>query len=297
MQPKFTEVGRVFSKFRRYFYPLKIDVFCRHLKTLNKMEGHEVSTTERVLLVFDFDHTLIDENSDLSVLKLAPNGKLPEEIANLYSDRGWTKYMGEIFKYLHSIGKTPHNILSCMSEIPLTEGMQELLDFTKSNEMFEHIVISDSNSVFIEHILEQKGMPQVFKTFTNPAKFQDDGCLILDKYHRQDWCDLSTDNLCKGHILKEFISERKKNGVSFHNVLYVGDGSNDLCPGLTLRPQDFLLPRTGFNLMKILDKIVEKDEPVPKSRLNASVKAWGNGREILQLVRSLPFVKGSSNVL
>jgi pyridoxal phosphate phosphatase PHOSPHO2 len=51
------------------------------------------------LLAFDFDHTLIDENSDLSVKKLAPNGQLPESIETQYSATGWTEYMAAIFKY------------------------------------------------------------------------------------------------------------------------------------------------------------------------------------------------------
>lgn len=59
---------------------------------------------KKILLAFDFDHTLIDENSDLSVKKLAPNGQLPESIEAQYSATGWTEYMAAIFKYLHSIG-------------------------------------------------------------------------------------------------------------------------------------------------------------------------------------------------
>jgi pyridoxal phosphate phosphatase PHOSPHO2 len=58
---------------------------------------------KKILLAFDFDHTLIDENSDLSVKKLAPNGQLPESIEAQYSATGWTEYMAAIFKYLHSI--------------------------------------------------------------------------------------------------------------------------------------------------------------------------------------------------
>lgn len=54
--------------------------------------------SNRNLLVFDFDHSLIDENSDVYITKLAPERKLPEEIKNLYADDGWTEYMGEIFK-------------------------------------------------------------------------------------------------------------------------------------------------------------------------------------------------------
>lgn len=54
--------------------------------------------SQKVLLVFDFDHTLIDENSDEYVTRLAPGGQLPEEIKSLYEEDGWTDYMAEIFR-------------------------------------------------------------------------------------------------------------------------------------------------------------------------------------------------------
>ena len=53
----------------------------------------------RYLIAFDFDHTLIDENSDLYVIKLAPNKDLPDEIKDLHEDHGWINYMSQIFKY------------------------------------------------------------------------------------------------------------------------------------------------------------------------------------------------------
>lgn len=54
-------------------------------------------TSEKILFVFDFDHTVIDGNSDLYCKRLAPGGKIPKEIEETYSDLGWTHYMGFIF--------------------------------------------------------------------------------------------------------------------------------------------------------------------------------------------------------
>ena len=39
---------------------------------------------EKILVAFDFDHTLIDENSDVYVRKLAPDGKIPQHIKDKY---------------------------------------------------------------------------------------------------------------------------------------------------------------------------------------------------------------------
>ena len=53
----------------------------------------------KLLIAFDFDHTLVDDNSDTYIIKrLAPNGKLPDEIKAIYRKKCWTTYMGAIFK-------------------------------------------------------------------------------------------------------------------------------------------------------------------------------------------------------
>ncbi|ESP04317.1 hypothetical protein LOTGIDRAFT_136443 [Lottia gigantea] len=244
--------------------------------------------SEKILLAFDFDHTIIDDNSDIHIINLAPNGKLPQAIKDQYDDDGWTEYMGTIFEYLHENGVQEENIKQNMAEIKLTEGMEKLLDLAKGDK-YDSIIISDSNSHFIECILENFKLSSVFsKVFTNPASFDDKGCLKIKFYHKQDYCSLSTINLCKGRILQDFIKDRKSNGVEYSQVVYVGDGSNDLCPGLTLGAQDYLCARKGFSLWKKLNKAKKsktKDEFVHS--LKAQVFEWQSGEEIKDLLEKL----------
>jgi len=239
-----------------------------------------IEDDKRILLVFDFDHSIIEENSDLHVRKLAPGGVLTDSITALYKNDGWTDYMAEIFKYLHSIGKTQNDILDCMDEIKLIDGMEELFAETRQNKKFDHIIISDSNSLFINHILNHYELGNLFQVFTNPAKFNSEGCLTIEKYHIQDWCTLSTINLCKGHILKEYISTKKSQGTFYSCVIYVGDGYNDLCPGLTLQKQDILMPRKGFRLEKEIKKILENSTPENELKLSSKIEYWLNGCDI-----------------
>uniref|UniRef100_A0A8D0BX51 Kelch like family member 23 n=2 Tax=Salvator merianae TaxID=96440 RepID=A0A8D0BX51_SALMN len=56
--------------------------------------------TMKYLLVFDFDHTIVDENSDTWIVRCAPASKLPDEIKNSYQKGLWTEYMGRVFRYL-----------------------------------------------------------------------------------------------------------------------------------------------------------------------------------------------------
>lgn len=235
---------------------------------------------KKLLVAADFDDTLIAANSDIYIRKLMPNnGKIPETIARMYSTSNWTKYMGAIFRHLCENGVTREQILRCMDEIAFVSGMKELLQFT-SNRSCDVIIISDSNSVFIDRILQNAGLDKTIqKVYTNPAAFDSDDCLRIENYHDQDWCDLSTVNLCKGHILDAHIAEQKKIGVSYDSVAYVGDGGNDLCPTLRLKTGDVVFPRRGF---KLIEKVAAS-----KDRVHAKVVPWDTGFEILHRLEQM----------
>ncbi|XP_064113282.1 probable phosphatase phospho2 isoform X1 [Macrobrachium nipponense] len=240
-----------------------------------KMESKDV----KVLLAFDFDHTLIDNNSDTYIYKLAPGHKIPADLKNLYRKDGWTHYMGEVFKYLHSNGMRKEDILNCLKEIKLTDGMRELL-IGVPKDLTEFIIISDSNVVFIDHILQNLGIRELFcNIFTNPAEFDENGCLHLQMYHHQDWCSLSTKNLCKGSILANYVKSREEEAnVHFSTIAYVGDGVNDFCPSLRLKYCDIVFPRCGYDLLNVIPKMeVEKG-----LKLDADVCPWDTGKDILE---------------
>ena len=144
--------------------------------------------------------------------------------------------------------------------------------------------MSDSNSVFIhEWLSSMKLQDTVNRVFTNPAQYDNLGSLHLEMYHQQDWCKLSSKNLCKGHILESYIADRLAEGVSFCKVAYVGDGKNDLCPSLRLSENDLVFAREGFALVKIIREMQEeKDE-----RLKAKIHVWNSGDEILNVISNL----------
>ena len=73
-----------------------INILCLQIEQSNNMSVGP-------LLVFDFDHTITDLNTDVEVQKLAPGGGIPSssEMRGLYSDKGWTEFMGAVFSLLH----------------------------------------------------------------------------------------------------------------------------------------------------------------------------------------------------
>ena len=175
-------------------------------------------------------------------------------------------------RFLHENGVSSEELLACVREIPFVQGMESLLRWLQKQDA-EVLIISDSNSAFINTLLDMHDLHQCIKhVYTNPAKLNDDDVLTVDYYHTQDWCDLSTVNLCKGSILEEHIKTRRTENVEYETIAYVGDGWNDLCPCLRLSQKDLVFPRKEYKLAKAIG---EYKDPVV-----AKVVPWGSGDDI-----------------
>ncbi|XP_044273548.1 pyridoxal phosphate phosphatase PHOSPHO2 [Varanus komodoensis] len=240
----------------------------------------------KVLLVFDFDHTIVDENSDTWIVKCAPGSMLPDEIKNSYQKGHWTEYMGRVFRYLGDNGIREEEMKKCMTTIPFTAGMKDLLDFIgKHKVIFDCIIISDSNAVFIDWILEAANVCPLFdEVFTNPAGFDDCGYLTVQNHHAHD-CTKCPINLCKRKVLEGFLENHLKPRVKYSKTIYIGDGGNDLCPVRCLKKSDVIMPRHGYILEKMISKLSQNLVPV-----EASVVVWSSGTEILDYLELL--IKG-----
>lgn len=233
------------------------------------------------LIAFDFDHTICEDNSDMVARKLVPEEKIPENVRSLYQSNGWLVYMNRIFEILHDNSIDRKQIMSAIVAIPAVSGMEELLAALHANG-HKIIIISDSNSLFIEWWLKSRKLDRaVSRVFTNPAYFDDDGRLKVDMYHMQRTCNLSSINLCKGKILMDFIDEQRAQNVYYDRIVYIGDGKNDLCPILRLSEADLACPRKDYVLIKRLTKLSHDMYPV------ATIMAWKDGKDLLQNLKEV----------
>ncbi|XP_037075855.1 pyridoxal phosphate phosphatase PHOSPHO2-like [Pollicipes pollicipes] len=230
------------------------------------------------LLVLDFDHTVVDKNTDTFVWKLGENGKIPDSISSAHGEKLWTHLMQDVFDYLHQQGCTPKQILDCLASMKLAPGMDTLLYNVPEN--YDIIIISDSNAVFIQHILETHGVfDRIAHIFTNPANFDEDGRLVVTPFTEQTACDICEKNLCKGDALKMHVDRMAGTGrKKYGRVVYVGDGLNDLCPCFKLGKNDAIFPRSGFRLEEEIKKIQRKK----KEEIQAEVVAWQDASTILE---------------
>ncbi|KAK2853457.1 hypothetical protein Q5P01_006118 [Channa striata] len=239
----------------------------------------------KILMVFDFDHTVVDDNSDTWVVRCLPDRKLPESVKNSYRKGHWTEFMGRVMNYIGEQEVSPDKIRNVMETIPFTAGMTDLLTFILENKStIDCIVISDSNTMFIDWILRAAGLhTAVDHVFTNPAKFNELGCMEVRCYHSHD-CNRCPINLCKKKVLELYLSEKSDKGVEYEQIFYVGDGGNDLCPTSCLRGHDVVMPRRGYTLERLLAKLDEQEED---ASLRAKVIVWSSGTEILQELKAV----------
>jgi pyridoxal phosphate phosphatase PHOSPHO2 len=97
------------------------------------------------LVVFDFDHTIIDANSDIHVNNLFPSDEervIAEK--NCSQFRCWTDRMQEIFRQLHKFQIKETDYIQNMQEIPLTNGFSHLIEYLHSLPNSHLIIVSDS---------------------------------------------------------------------------------------------------------------------------------------------------------
>ncbi|XP_050302648.1 pyridoxal phosphate phosphatase PHOSPHO2-like [Anthonomus grandis grandis] len=242
------------------------------------------------LAVFDFDHTIIDDNSDTAIMKLVNKSKYPPELKELHKSEGWTCFMQGVFDVLHENNITEADIAMLIKKLPEVEGIKSLITELHDNMDYDVIVISDSNTFFIDMWLKANQLSgKVLKVFSNPAEFDENGRLSIKMYHNQDSCILSTRNLCKGMILDDFIEQQNQRGIFYKKVVYIGDGHNDFCPILRLNEKGVACCREKYKCVDLVrrvrngKKISESDQT--EYVVKADVCVWQNGQNILDFLR------------
>lgn len=275
------------------------------------------SSFKSKLAVFDFDHTIIDVNSDTYFDKLVtshPNYarasdkyKYPDEIESLTEKYCWTRRMAAVFEHMRSkYDIRRQTLIDCIREIQVAESMRELLRLLSANQ-FELIIVSDSNTVLIETILEANHLLDLFdkkNIFTNRAYFDSNECLRVHPLNEDFNADgepfdcftgICAKNICKGKILSDLLLKRMSNRESDESsstessvdttrvdlsrpnqIMYFGDGTNDYCPSLVLNKSDTVFIRNDHSYARLLKKNTSF-----KDNILANITYWTSAADIL----------------
>ncbi|KAK9761875.1 hypothetical protein K7432_012891 [Basidiobolus ranarum] len=185
------------------------------------------------LVAWDFDWSLFEENSDTIIFKrLSPT--LYQKQKERAGKEQWTDLMASLLVDLHKEGVSQEQLENFLSQLKLEpEMIQSVL--LSQNKGAQHIILSDSNTVFIDRSLKASGVLDSFELIrTNPAQFDANGCLRVTRLTNQNephMCPLCNVNICKGKEMKNYLAGKEE----FDRIIYIGDSKNDLCPSLLLR--------------------------------------------------------------
>lgn len=255
---------------------------------------------QKYLVIFDFDWSLINENSDTYVIEqLTPS--LMDHLRSVYKSeefgpRQWTKLMAYmVHKMMTEYDVTPEKLSKCLRNIPIFRENLELLSLLVTRPDVEIRIISDANTFYISEILDELQLtPFISCVVTNPAvlvkQLDEVEVLEISPYHCSEKgtahsCMRCNPNLCKGSVLNNWRRELELAGREGTRMLYVGDGSGDICACLELLTQNetstnphIVCCRKDWSLHKGLLNAQANDSALPSILDN--LRPWTDGKEL-----------------
>ncbi|XP_059962277.1 LOW QUALITY PROTEIN: phosphoethanolamine/phosphocholine phosphatase-like [Mesoplodon densirostris] len=241
------------------------------------------------LLTFDLDETIVDENSDDSVVRAAAGQRLPESLRATLREGFYKEYMQRVFQYLGEQGVQPRDLRAIYEAIPLSPGTGELLQFVaKQGACFEVILTLDANTFGVESALRAAGHHGLFcRIFSNPSGPDPWGLLALRPFHAHS-CARCPANMCQHKVLSDYLREQAHDGLPFEHLFYVSDGANDFCPMGLLAGGDVAFPLHHYPMHRLMQE-AQKAEP---SSFRTRVVPWETSAEVRlhlhQVLRTWP---------
>nr|GMC96204.1 inorganic pyrophosphatase 3-like [Ipomoea batatas] len=231
----------------------------------------------KIVVIFDFDRTLINDDSDRWVIE---HMGLTQLFNQLRLTLPWTTLMDRMVEEIHSQGKTVEDIAECLKHVPLHP---QTISAIKSAHALgcDLKIVSDANQYYIATILKHHGLYDCFSDIiSNPTTIDGEGRLRIFPYHdlaSPHSCNLCPPNLCKGLVLKHIQASIPEK--AYARFIYLGDGRGDYCPTLKLDSGDHIMPRKEFPLWECIF-----NNP---GLIKAEVHEWSNGEELEMILLQL----------
>ncbi|KAL2937643.1 Inorganic pyrophosphatase 2 [Bienertia sinuspersici] len=231
---------------------------------------------EGIVVVFDFDKTVIDCDSDNWVVDELG---FTEFFDQLVDTMPWNSMMDTLMEIMHDKGITINDIVEVLKRTPIHPRIVPAIKAAHAAGCDLRIV-SDANMFFIETILDHLGLRNCFSEInTNPGYVDEDGRLRISPHHDftkspHGCTNPCPPNMCKGLVIKRLLWEHGNK-----KFIYLGDGMGDYCPSLRLREGDHVMPRKNFPVWNLIS-----NNP---SLITAKIHEWANGEDFERVLLSL----------
>ena len=232
------------------------------------------------LIVFDFDQTIVNTDTDYELFKLLPEPLYTQFInTDYYSENyTWTEHMNKFYKLLKQQGYDIKKKKKCLNTFELAPKFKELFNYLQLNKnQFEIYILSSACDFSIEYLLNKFNIKNLFDgLLCNKVKEDEENMLILKQSAIDENCELCYPNQCKYKLFYDSFNEKIN---TYNNIIYVCDGGNDFCIARKLNAKDYLMIRKNYRLDKILNK--------HNSEVQCKKYKWENGEDIINILKTL----------
>eukprot|EP00794_Sanderia_malayensis_P003714 gene3714-4234_t len=237
------------------------------------------------LIIFDFDDTLINGCSVMTMLDIVPGLNLRMQAHNVavVREKGWGEAMSFALQQLHIHGLSKVEIDECLLFLDFFVGQSffHKLCQSSSNDV---IILSHSNEHFIEVLLKKVGATcAINEVLTYPASWTTNGRLEVKRFHDDViQCQYCPGDFCKGYVLSNHLDKMKaENGCHYEKMIFVGDGRADFCAALCLKEKDLVICRKDYSLHRLISKSKEGGGTAEEGgKFLADHVCWENGEDM-----------------
>ena len=236
---------------------------------------------KRHLVIFDFDQTIIDLDSEFSMVEKYAPDLYKEKNGDLYVKDHWIEFNNYIYTRIIQNGFTYEDVKKHFQSLNLSPKMEELLNYLRENKSkFETIIVTGNNEQVVDLVLSSHGIKDCFDYILCNKSILDEKNIfkiwaVNEKYEN---CEDDKPFLCKSLFFEDFIKDKKN---CFDRIFYICDGRNDFCLSKKLVKNDIVFPRFNYSLYKIL---FDKNG---KNEVKAKIIPWNNGKDILDVLQKL----------
>ena len=203
------------------------------------------------LVIFDFDQTIIDKDSEFSLVEKYAQNLYKEKNGDLYVKDHWIEFNNYIYTKIVENGYTYEDVKKYYQSLKLSPKMEELFNYLRQNRhKFETIIITGNNAQVVDIVLSSHGIKDCFDhILCNKAIYDEKNIFkiwaINQKYEH---CENDKPFLCKSLFFEDFIKDKKN---CYDKIFYIGAGKNDFCLSKKLGINDIVFPRVNYSLYKI----------------------------------------------